>query len=521
MKTFTISTLGCKVNQYESQQVRELLERLGLQRFTPPGKPDLAIINTCCITHIASAKSRKYIHKIQALYPDTTVVVCGCLPTVQNDELISPARNVHFIKDRSSLASFIIQTASISDDAWNCPDYPNTFIKPEKDSKIKHKKDLPDNPELLPLTAFKDQTRAFLKIQDGCDARCSYCIIPKTRPIVQSRATDEIIAEAKALVKAGHKEIVVTGISVGAYGQTTVKKRYRSNQTDHLAALLAQLAQIPDLARIRLSSLEPADITDRLVEVFHSHRNIMPHLHLSLQSGSDNVLKKMCRQYRTDEVLKKIDLFKSSLDRPAITADIIVGFPGETDADFQQTVDLARYIGFSKMHIFRFSPRQGTAASKIKDTVDNQIVKHRAEVLHNLDIELGTKFRQQFIGQTVEVLIENDTAPASVFRQKDAGASGRCERYFMVNLKNFDNKLYCKKDVISTGVSPLGTNGVEKSGLDAIHPDFSTSAATQPALDMTASINFLQCNNKPRKNDIVKAEILEVTPTTAIGQIII
>jgi threonylcarbamoyladenosine tRNA methylthiotransferase MtaB len=455
MKTFTITTLGCKVNQYESQQVRQLLEGLGLQKFKPPEKPDLAIINTCCITHNASAKSRKYIHKIQALYPDSTIVVCGCLPVVQSDELTHPARNVHFVKDRSGLASFIKQTVYTNVGAGNCPDYPNTPIRPENDYKIKLKKELPEDTQLMPLTIFKGQTRAFLKIQDGCDARCAYCIVPQARPILYSRPVKDILAEAQMLVNAGHKEIVITGISTGAYGQTTAKRiKWPNQQNDHLADLLDKLAQTPNLARIRLSSLEPFDISERLLDVFCKNRNIMPHLHLSLQSGSDNVLKKMCRQYRKQMVIEKIDLLNSLLDRPAITADIIVGFPGETDADFEETVELARFIGFAKMHVFRFSARKGTAAAKMKDTIDNQTVKQRAEILHDLDIELGTKFRQQFIGQTIEVLVESDSTHPS----------GRCERYFMVNLKSQDPK--------------------------------------------------------PRKNDIVKATILATTPTAAIGEVL-
>jgi threonylcarbamoyladenosine tRNA methylthiotransferase MtaB len=450
MKTFIINTFGCKVNQYESRQVREMLERLGLKHAAPHEKPDLAIINTCCITHNASAKSRKNIHKIQAIFPDTTIVVCGCLPVVQNDELTHPARNVYFIKDRSELVSFLKQTACTHHKEQNSPTCSDIFIKPENDSKIKHKKELPNDSALQSLTSFEGQTRAFLKIQDGCDARCTYCIVPKTRPIISSKPADEVIREAQNFIRAGHKEIVLTGIFIGAYDQESVKRRNWPNQrNDKFADLLKKIAEIPALERIRISSLEPADITDRLVDIFCTHRNIMPHLHLSLQSGSDNVLKKMCRQYRMKEVIEKIDLLKSRLDTPAITADIIVGFPGETDEDFEQTVSLAKYIGCAKMHVFRFSSRTGTAAAKMRDFVDDKIVKQRAEVLHNLDIELGMQFRRQFIGQAVNVLIESDRGQPA----------GRCERYFMVTIKSKGNKP-TKNEIVPTKILDVTPTGV-------------------------------------------------------------
>ncbi|GAG30262.1 unnamed protein product, partial [marine sediment metagenome] len=187
----------------------------------------------------------------------------------------------------------------------------------------------------------------------------------------------------------------------------------------------------PNLARIRVSSLEPGDVTPRLLDTFCKHRNIMPHLHLSLQSGSNAVLKKMCRQYRTDEFRDKVELIKSRLDRPAITADIIVGFPGETDADFEQTIDLAKETGFAKMHVFSFSARQGTAAAGMQDTVDNRVIKKRAQILRDLEIELGLNYRQQFIGETAVILVENSNGQAR----------GRSERYFMVYLEKTQNML--------------------------------------------------------------------------------
>ncbi len=431
MKTFSINTLGCKVNQYEGQQIQELLEQFGLHNIGLSEKPELVVVNTCCVTHTASAKSRRYIRKAQKLSPDALIVVCGCLPTVNIGELNDFGTNVHLIRNRGCLVAELSRLTNGKAIAPNsrshqfCPDL-NNIIKTKISPKIKDKNELSDYLNLPPLNSFKGRTRAFLKIQDGCDGYCTYCIVPKTRPFVHSKSADVVIHEAQALMEAGHKEIVVTGVFLGAYGQDSVRrKNWPNRQNNNLADLLDKMAEIPNLARIRLSSLEPADVTPRLLDTFSKHRNIMPHLHLSLQSGSNVILKKMCRQYNSDEFREKIELIKDRLDRPAITTDIIVGFPGETDSDFEQTVALAKDAGFAKMHIFTFSPRKGTAAAKMQNTIDNRAKKERSILLHNLNTELARIYRQQFIGQTAKVLLENDNGQLY----------GRCERYFMVHLQ--------------------------------------------------------------------------------------
>ena len=454
MKTFSISTLGCKVNQYESQQIRELLERLGLiQVEMSQKKPDLVVINTCCVTHTASGKSRQSIRKAQKLTSDAAIVVCGCLPTVEIGELSNiSGESIHFIRSRNNLAAALSQIVNGEAACVACrsfqaqQDAANTMIAAENDPKVNYKNELGNQLRLAPLTSFKGHTRAFLKIQDGCDGYCSYCIIPETRPFLHSKPAETVIEEARALVEAGHREIVVTGVFLGAYGQSSVRRHKWANQrNDKLAELLEELAEIPGLARIRLSSLEPADVTQRLLDVFCRHRNIMPHLHLSLQSGSDAVLEKMCRQYRVEEFRRAVELIKSRLDRPAITGDIIVGFPGETDADFEATVKLAREVGFAKMHVFSFSRRAGTAAAEMQDIVDKRVIKERSRILCELDAELGGKFRQQFIGETATILVEN--------------GSGRSERYFMVYLENADNRLK-KGDLVRTKLVKNSENGV-------------------------------------------------------------
>jgi len=465
MRTFSIVTLGCKVNQYESQQIREFLERFGLQQVEATGKSDLVVVNTCCVTRTASARSRQYIRRSKKLNKHAVIVVCGCLTTVQIGELPAVTENVHYTQNQKELAAILCRIVSgeVTTSEWgNRQTCPNNTIRAETGHKIKPKnggapqpnassigslsRTTPKsqkaaassppsaNPASAPLpmlTSFAGHTRAFLKVQDGCDGCCSYCIVPKTRPIVRSKAAEAVVAEAQALVRAGHKEIVVTGIFLGAYGQDSVRRRnWADGRNDRLAELIEQLARIPGLARIRLSSLAPGDVTERLLDAFCGHPNIMPHLHLSLQSGSDAVLRKMCRQYDIEGFGRVVETVKTRLDRPAITTDIIVGFPGETDSDFDQTVELAREIGFAKMHIFPFSARKGTAAAKMQGLVDARVIKSRSQIMRDLNAELGRGFREQFIGESSEILVEGSSDPPS----------GRSERYFMVFLPKTGTK---------------------------------------------------------------------------------
>ncbi len=449
MRTFAIVTLGCKVNQYESQQIREILEQCGLEQVEPTERSDLVVVNTCCVTHTASARSRQHIRKSGKLNPDAIIVVSGCLTTVQIGELPAETENLRYAGSQKQLAAILRRIVSgevTASEGRNLQTCTNNTIRPETSHKIKpktqigpqnassvplSKNSLPAEPSLPTLSSFEGHTRAFLKVQDGCDGCCSYCIVPKTRPFVRSRTSGEVIDEARTLVEGGHKEIVVTGIFLGAYGLDTVRRRNWANrQNDKLSDLLKQLAQIPNLARIRLSSLEPGDVTERLLDTFCEYRNIMPHLHLSLQSGSNAVLKKMCRQYDVEAFRRVVEKVKARLDRPAITTDIIVGFPGETDVDFEDTVRLAREVGFAKMHIFPFSARKGTAAAKMQNVVDTRVVKKRSQIMRDLNAELAGQFREQFIGESAKVLVEGGSDPPS----------GRSERYFMVFLPKTDPK---------------------------------------------------------------------------------
>jgi threonylcarbamoyladenosine tRNA methylthiotransferase MtaB len=291
-------------------------------------------------------------------------------------------------------------------------------------------------PRSLPLLGRRQtaRQRAFLKIQDGCDAHCTYCIIPSLRPNLWSKPIDDAVEEARSLVAAGHVEIVLTGIFLGAYGQSTaLRRRQRAPAADSLGKLIDALCtRVPGLGRLRLSSLEPGDLTDDLIAILRSHAQIVPHFHLPLQSGSEHLLRRMNRQYTRDHFLSMIERATAAFDRPALTTDVVVGFPGETDDEFQRTVEVVQAGGFIHIHAFPYSPRPGTAAARwTKQFVRGPVVNERIERLRDIAADQSLAFRSSFIGQTVEVIIERD----SEFAHANSRARhGRCERYFDVEI---------------------------------------------------------------------------------------
>jgi threonylcarbamoyladenosine tRNA methylthiotransferase MtaB len=276
--------------------------------------------------------------------------------------------------------------------------------------------------------------RAFLKIQDGCDAHCTYCIIPKLRPNLFSKPVEDVMAEARRLVEAGHVEIVLTGIFLGAYGQpTALRRRQPRDGPAPLARLVEALCKkVPGLRRLRLSSLEPGDLSEELLAALAAHEQVVPHFHLPLQSGSDELLRRMNRQYRRDDFLRMLDRVNATFDRPALTTDIIVGFPGETDEAYAQTVEVVERAGFIHVHAFPYSPRPGTAAARWQqDFLHGPVVNERINHLRELANANSFRFRSAFVGQTAEVIVERgeETIDGRRFRH------GRCERYFPVHFE--------------------------------------------------------------------------------------
>jgi len=425
MKTFAIDTLGCKVNQYEAQQIIQFLTNCNLLYVQNFSQAEVIIIHTCCVTHTASAKSRQLVRKAQKQNPKALIFVSGCLVSSAPAELENLDEKLLFAADIQGLFKLLKQELAAC--GVDCNSFKNSGLT-----------------NTGTIEKFYGKTRAFLKIQDGCDGYCSYCIIPKTRPDITFKPMDKVIDEAQGLVRAGHKEIVLTGIFLGAYGQESVRrKNWPNGENNNLAILLEKVAQVPELKRIRLSSLEPADVTERLLDVMKSFPNIMPHLHLSLQSGSEAILKKMNRQYTIKDFLKAIENINLQLDRPAITTDIIVGFPGETVQDFAQSLAVAKLAGFSKIHIFPYSKRIGTAAAKLQDHIDKKVITKRILALRELEKQLADKFRKQFIGEIAEVLIEDEVKK-----------SGKSERYYEIAIKS--DKPLPKGEIIKCKISEEG-----------------------------------------------------------------
>jgi threonylcarbamoyladenosine tRNA methylthiotransferase MtaB len=389
LNTYALDVLGCKVNQYDARQIARLLEGFGL-RPTDGEPADLVVAHTCGVTATAVQKSRQTVRRLARKNPGATVFLTGCAAA----------------EDITDGVDVDVRVAAGAGWVQMIADELQTFSLPNPDFH------LPENSDELAVENFGGQTRAFLKIQDGCDAGCAYCIVPTLRKEPRDKSVEAAVAEAKALVKRGYKEIVIAGVHVGLYG--------RENADVSLNDILARIIEIPNIGRIRMSSLHPNELTEDLLKVWASSPNMMPHLHLSLQSGSDGVLRRMGRGYTAEEYADAVERARAALGNPAITTDVILGFPGETDAEFEETFEFCKRIGFSGMHIFNFSPRPGTRAADMPDPVDPQIAQARHARLAALADEMSLAFNQGFVGQTVEVLVE---------RCKDGVCTGGSKHY--------------------------------------------------------------------------------------------
>jgi threonylcarbamoyladenosine tRNA methylthiotransferase MtaB len=416
---FFITTLGCKVNQYESASLDTTCRRAGLERADDAGAASLVIINTCCITTTAMRKSRQTIRKVyrQARSNDPVIVVAGCYSDYDGAriaemlaELDIPAERTIVAGHHGDLADAIGQAieAATTGRAVSCPapDASAATLRQRRNQIAAQ----PPAGELTSIDSFAGHQRAFVKIQDGCDAFCTYCVVPFTRPRLTSRPPDEILDECRQLIDAGHREIVLTGVFIGAFGRPSARRK-TWDDTPHkaLADIVDKICNLNGLWKLRLSSIEPADVTDDLLAVARSHETFAPHFHLPLQSGSDRILRKMNRQYTISEFKHTVERLRASFDRPALTADIIVGFADETDEDFSQTLEIAEFTRFSKIHAFPFSPIEGTAAYHWRKQIPpDEVVKARMKTLETIEKRLSEAYFEQFVGETLEGLIETD-----------------------------------------------------------------------------------------------------------------
>ena len=445
---FSITTLGCKVNQYDAEAISHVLEAAGLCRAAPDGPgAELVVVATCCVTATAMRKSRQALRRAVRRSPGAAVLVTGCYGDYDARrigavlaEMGVPPEAVTFAGHHGDLAARVEQlarrlgrhepasrdsaigrTGPRAEPAWDdgsmsAPDDARITVSPESIRTRRLaavKGNVPGAAGLGAIERFADHQRAFVKVQDGCDAFCSYCIVPFTRPRVWSRTIDDVLAECRRLVVAGHGEIVLCGVFLGAFGRPTAVRRRWDGAPGRLPGLLRAVAGIDGLWRVRLSSLEPGDVTEELLRAAGELPTVAPHFHLPLQSGSPAVLKRMNRQYTPDEYRRTVERIAAALDRPALTTDIIVGFPGETEDDFAATLELAQRAGFARIHAFPFSAVEGTAAWRRRhEAPPPDVVRGRMARLADLERRLADAYRRRFVGETLEALVERPRRPA-------------------------------------------------------------------------------------------------------------
>lgn len=408
MKSVALHNLGCKVNAYEMDVMQQMLQEKGYKIVPFDADADIYIINTCTVTNIADRKSRQMLHRAKKRNPQAVVVAVGCYvqtgkAALEKDDCIDLAIGNNRKKDLIPILEEFLKERGTG--------------RPDKTMRETTVLDLssPVPYEEMTLERTAEHTRAYIKIQDGCNQFCSYCIIPFARGRVRSRRVDDIMREAQGLVAAGYQEIVITGIHISSYGMDFVKEingdylgdiREEAYRQGHLLRLIKRLHGIEGLARIRIGSLEPRIITREFAGALREMPKVCPHFHLSLQSGCDATLARMNRHYLAGEYYEKVRLLRQVYQNPAITTDVIVGFPGETQEEFEQTRAFLTKVGFYEMHVFRYSRRQGTNAAKMPDQVPDAVKAERSDILLTLEREQSGAYRSTFVGQEVEILFE-------------------------------------------------------------------------------------------------------------------
>ncbi len=382
MKKAALHNLGCKVNSYETEAMTQLLEKNGYEIVPFSEKADVYIVNTCSVTNMADRKSRQMLHKAKANNPEAVVVATGCYVQTAAEKV------------KQDLSIDIIVGNNKKKEIVNIL---GEFYKKKENIHmidINHTEEYED----LEISTVTEHTRAHMKIQDGCNNFCSYCIIPYARGRIRSRKMDNIKNEMKRLAEGGFREIVLTGINLGFYrdGENT------------LIDVIEMADKIDGIERIRLGSIDPEVVTEEFAARLGKVKKICPHFHLSLQSGCDSVLKAMNRHYTTEEYLEKCGMLREVFENPALTTDIIVGFPGESEEDFQTTLEFVKKVGFAQIHVFKYSKRAGTVAAKMPNQVDEKEKTKRSEKLIQVGLELTRQYRQGFIGKREEILFEEN-----------------------------------------------------------------------------------------------------------------
>lgn len=431
-KTAAFLTLGCKVNSYETEAMQKIFEDAGYRVVEFTEHSDVYVVNTCTVTNIADRKSRQMLHRARKMNKGAVVVAVGCYVQTAGDVL-----------EQDEAIDIVIGNNKKKDILRILNDYNENRKSRERLAAAEYIADIGAETEYedLNIESVTEKTRVYIKIQDGCNQFCSYCIIPYARGRVRSRAKEAVLDEVKKLVSKGYKEIVLTGIHLSSYGidfnkkmereaEGTVKKTERGT-THHLLELMVLLSRIEGLERIRLGSLEPRIITEEFVQTLSDNKKICPHFHLSLQSGCDETLKRMNRKYSTGEYYEKCQLLRRYFENPAITTDVIVGFPGETEDEFNKTVHFLKKISFAKMHVFKYSVRKGTRAEHMPDQVLEEIKSERSSRLIELEEIMNKEYQELFTGKIENILIED-----AVNMNGESYQIGHNERYLRLAVKS-------------------------------------------------------------------------------------
>lgn len=384
MPTVAFHTLGCKVNHYETEAIWQIFKNAGYEQASFEGNSDVYVINTCTVTNTGDKKSRQVIRRAVRRNPEGIVVVTGCYAQTAPAEVANiPGVDIVLgTQGREQLIDLI--------DRYRLDRQPINAVKNIMKTRTFEELEVPD---------FSDRTRASLKIQEGCNNFCTFCIIPWARGLMRSRNPENVIEQAHKLVAAGYKEIVLTGIHTGGYGEDL--------EEYNLAKLLRDLDHVEGLQRVRISSIEASQITEEVIEVLNTSEKMCRHLHIPLQAGDDQVLRRMRRKYTTEEYRRKIEQIREAMPGVAITTDVIVGFPGESDALFENGLQFIKEIQFAEMHVFPYSKRTGTPAAKFDDQVPEEVKNDRVHRLIQLSNEFSMEYSKKFIGQVLDIIPES------------------------------------------------------------------------------------------------------------------
>lgn len=421
-KSVAATTLGCKVNQAETDSMLDMLSAAGADIVDFEEKADIYIVNTCSVTNIADKKSRQMLHRAKKRNPESIVIAAGCYvqsakELLEQDESVDIVISNNKKKDITDIVNDYINVRKNEGG-----DAPADGEKKEYFVDISKETEYEEMGGHVPV----GHTRAYVKIQDGCNQFCSYCIIPYVRGRIRSRSEEAVIAEVTELAESGIKEVVLTGIHISSYGKD-------KNNEGALIDLIDAISKIKGIKRIRLGSLEPGIITEDFVRRVSANKKVCPHFHLSLQSGCNTILKRMNRKYTREQYFEKCEMLREAYDAPALTTDVIVGFPGETDEEFEETVQYLTKLNLYEMHIFKYSPRKGTVAAAMKDQVSHEVKNKRSDVLLEL-AERGKKaYEAKYEDAELEVLVEE-----VLHREDGTYLRGHTERYMDILIKAGD-----------------------------------------------------------------------------------